>query len=120
VIGSPIHAVFTAATGAGVGAACATFGSGRRSRFVLIGLAAAIVQHAAWNGLGARWLDTSACAPHGAACALPAQVGYWLIGAPAIVGCFIAPGVLALWWLAQRAPSGGRVRHVAATRRPAE
>jgi len=102
VLGSPIHAVFTAASGAGIGAACAVTGACRRAALVMAGLAAAVVQHAAWNGIGALWLDTAACAPRAAAhCGLAAQLVYWSITAPLLVALFVSPGVLGLLWVAR-------------------
>jgi RsiW-degrading membrane proteinase PrsW (M82 family) len=102
VVGGLIHAIFTATSGAGIGAARAAVGR-RRWAYVAAGLALAVAQHAAWNRFGAPWLDTAACAPGAALhCALDGRVAYWLAAAPAIVALFVCPGALGLWWVGWR------------------
>jgi RsiW-degrading membrane proteinase PrsW (M82 family) len=102
-LGGPLHALFTASAGAGLGAARTLRGAARVAA-PLAGLVLAVAQHAAWNAAGATWLDTAACAPGAAtACALDGRLRYWAFTAPAIVALFVAPGLLALAWLRRRA-----------------
>ncbi|MDX2169391.1 MAG: PrsW family glutamic-type intramembrane protease, partial [Deltaproteobacteria bacterium] len=61
-LGGPLHAVFTASAGAGIGAGRAAAGAARWWA-PLVGFALAVAQHAAWNALGAGWLDGAPCAP---------------------------------------------------------
>jgi RsiW-degrading membrane proteinase PrsW (M82 family) len=107
-LGGFIHATFTASTGAGVGWGRAQRGAARLAA-PLLGFLLAVAQHAAWNGVGAPWLDGAACAPRAsAACDASGRLWYWLATAPAIVALFIGPGLAAALWLARRgaAPAG--------------
>jgi hypothetical protein len=74
-----------------------------------MGVALAVLQHVAWNAVGAVWLDRAPCAPGAAACPLNGRLWYWLVSAPAIVALFIGPALLLLL-LARR-------RHTVAARR---
>ncbi|MEO8601671.1 MAG: PrsW family glutamic-type intramembrane protease [bacterium] len=106
-VGGLIHAVFTASSGAGIGAACAASGAARRAALVVAGFALAVAQHAAWNSLGAAWLDGAACAPGAVLhCELGGRLFYWLLVAPVIVALFIGPGLAALLWIGRRARPG--------------
>jgi RsiW-degrading membrane proteinase PrsW (M82 family) len=107
-LGGLIHAVFTATSGAGLGAARAAHGLARRAGLALAGFALAVAQHAAWNSLGAAWLDSAPCAPGAvAACGLDGRVTFWLLTAPAIVALFVGPGLAALLWVGWRARPRG-------------
>jgi len=104
VLAGAKHATFTACTGAGAGAA-----RGARSTAGIVagttgGLAAAVLLHAAWNGLAAPTLQAVLCdapAP-GAACATVAGPLALLVVAPLVVTAALAPAAVALTWLVHR------------------
>jgi RsiW-degrading membrane proteinase PrsW (M82 family) len=100
-LGGPLHAIFTATAGAGIGAARARQGAARWWP-ALLGFALAVAQHAAWNALGAGWLDGAPCAPGAAACEWAGRVRFWIVIAPLIVVGFAAPGLLGLAWMRRR------------------
>lgn len=100
-LGGPLHAIFTATAGAGIGAARAR-PPGLRWGPPLLGFALAVAQHVAWNALGAGWLDGAPCAPGAAACALAGRVRFWTLIAPPIVAAFTVPGLLGLAWVRRR------------------
>ena len=69
----------------------------------LLGFALAVLQHAAWNGVGAGWLDGATCGPGAAvACQLEGRAQYWLLTAPVIVSAFVGPGLVLLAAAARR------------------
>lgn len=67
LVGGPVHAVFTAAIGVGLGRAVAVAGGRREAAWVLGGLAVAVGQHVAWNGVGAVLVMQALCGPDFAA-----------------------------------------------------
>lgn len=94
-LGALLHPTFTATAGAALGWA--------RVRGGVAGLLAAggglllaIVQHVAWNAVGAPWLYSAACGPAEPTCSIAGQVQFWFLTAPAIVLLFIGPGLMAL------------------------
>jgi RsiW-degrading membrane proteinase PrsW (M82 family) len=91
------HATFTATAGAAIGWAVQQ-GGGRRWLAPPLGLALAIAEHVAWNGLAAGTLDTLICNPAapGGACRPPAPVPALFVMAPLVVGVCIAPALAAL------------------------
>lgn len=106
VVGGPVHAVFGAATGAGLGWALA--GPRRLTAILplLAGFTAAVVQHAAWNGVGSILVMQAICGAEFAAvgCALPPR----RVPPLAVVGitlAFIGPGALLAVLAARRAPA---------------
>src|SRR5262249_30768612 len=97
-----VHPLFTASAGAGLGPARA------RSRPVpaVLGFAAAVGQHALWNGVASPAVSGILCdgmGPGGACRGDPDAYG--LLALPLIVGTALAPGVVALATLARRAES---------------
>jgi RsiW-degrading membrane proteinase PrsW (M82 family) len=98
------HAVFTGSVGAGLGwsrqgrGACAAMAP-------LLGLAAAVAQHVAWNGLASGAVTAVLCnAPAaGAACRDPDAVDLFVV-TPLVVAAAIGPGLLALGAIARRFP----------------
>lgn len=107
-LGGVLHPTFTATVGAGLGWARGADGGVRRAAAPWLGLGLAVLQHAAWNAVGAPWLDAATCGPAAPACALDGRVRYWLLTAPAIVAVFVAPGLALLLWWARRARGPGR------------
>lgn len=107
-LGALLHPTFSACAGAGLGWAASTGRPTRRIAAALAGLLAAVAAHALWNGIGAPWLYTTACAPGAAAaCAIEGRLRYWLLTAPAITLLCLAPPLLALGLLL-RAQRGRR------------
>lgn len=101
------HALFTASLGAGAGFALRARSAGSALAGGSAGMAAAVLQHAAWNGLAAPVVHEVVCdapAP-GAACAAAAGPVPLLVIAPLVVLAALAPGALALLWVARRARS---------------
>lgn len=91
------HAAFSATLGAAIGWALQQ-GGGLRWVAPPLGLALAIAEHVAWNGLAAGTLDTLICnpsAPDGA-CRPPAPAAALFVIAPLVVGVCIAPALAAL------------------------
>ena len=103
VLGGLLHPTFAAASGAGLGAARQARGAAWRAALPLIGVLAAIVQHLAWNAVGADWLRAAPCGPATAGCALGGELRFALLVAPAIVLPFVMPGMALLAYLARRA-----------------
>lgn len=105
------HAVFTACLGASAGAALRARSAGTALVAAATGLAAAMLQHAAWNGLAAPVLHEVVCAAPapGAACIAAAGPVPLLVIAPLVVIAALAPGVAGLLWLWRGAgPSRGQ------------
>lgn len=104
ILGGPKHAVFTASVGAGLG-----WGRehGGRARWLapVLGATAAVLQHAAWNGVASEAITRALCgAPAPAAACLPAPPEQALfLGIPLIMACCLGPGVLVLAAVARRA-----------------
>ncbi len=108
-LGGVLHPTFTATIGAGIGWGRAAPAGAMRWAAPLLGFALAVLQHAAWNGLGAGWLDGAVCGPGAAvACQLEGRAQYWLLTAPVIVVAFVGPGLVLLAAAARR---GGARRH---------
>jgi len=96
-LGGVLHPTFTATIGAGIGWGRAAPAGAVRWLAPLLGFVLAVLQHAAWNGLGAGWLDGAACGPGAAAaCQLAGRAQYWLLTAPVIVIAFVGPGLVLL------------------------
>lgn len=95
VLGGLLHPTYSAAAGAGLGAARRARGAMGRLGLPWVGLAAAIVQHVAWNAVGAAWLHAAPCGPV-AACAPAGEARFLLLVAPATIALFVGPGILAL------------------------
>jgi len=105
VVEGGVHAVFAAATGAGLGYARAS----GRPRAVLAGGGAAVVQHVAWNGLASRAVTHVLCNPvvaDGPCRAAPDAVGL-VVTIPLIVLAALGPGALAVAAIARRSGSDG-------------
>ncbi len=100
------HALFTACAGAGLGAALQARSRRRALAAAGGGLAAAVLQHALWNGLAAPALQDVVCdAPTpGAACAPLASPLDLLVLAPLVIATGLAPAALALGWVLRRSP----------------
>jgi len=109
IVEGGVHAVFAAATGAGLGSARAT----GRLRATLAGFGAAVVQHVAWNGLASRAVTHVLCnaaVADGPCRAAPDPVGL-VVTIPLIVLAALGPGTLAVAALARRSGAdGARVR----------
>jgi RsiW-degrading membrane proteinase PrsW (M82 family) len=103
VLGGLLHPTFSATVGAALGAARGVRRPGLRLALPWLGLALAILQHAAWNGVGAAWLHAAPCGPAVDACALDGELRFLLLAAPAIVLLFIGPGLVLLVLAARRA-----------------
>lgn len=103
VLGGLLHPTFSATAGAALGAARVARRSGMRAALPWLGLALAILQHAAWNGFGAAWLHDAPCGPAADTCALDGELSFLLLAAPAIVVLFVAPGLVLLVLAARRA-----------------
>jgi RsiW-degrading membrane proteinase PrsW (M82 family) len=96
LLGGANHAVFAAATGAGLGWAWQH--GGRRIVPVLAGLGAALLQHGLWNALASGAITDVLCNPAvaGGACrAEPSRVGLFLV-APLVELAAVGPGLVAL------------------------
>ena len=99
-----VHPVFTATTGAGFGVGRAT--ARRRALPGLLGFAAAVAQHALWNGVASPSVSGILCngiGPNGA-CRGDPDV-YQLVAVPLVVAAALAPGVLTLTALTRRTGS---------------
>jgi RsiW-degrading membrane proteinase PrsW (M82 family) len=108
VVGGPVHAVFTAATGAGVGWALVARRRTAAGLALLAGFALAVVQHAAWNGVGSVWVMQAMCGPEFPAvgCTAPPRPVPPLV----VVGitlAFVGPGALLAVLAARRRPPSG-------------
>jgi RsiW-degrading membrane proteinase PrsW (M82 family) len=98
------HATFTAAIGAGIGLARATPRAPWRAFSVPLGVAAALVEHGAWNGVASQAITDLLCgaATEGGACRATPPAEALLLGVPAVVAAFVGPGLVALIWLTRR------------------
>lgn len=92
------HAAFSAASGAGIGYACAV--GSRRARIAapLGGLAAAVLQHVAWNGLASPVITESLCGAglQGRMCLATPPATHLFGTLPLVVLAFLGPGALVL------------------------
>jgi RsiW-degrading membrane proteinase PrsW (M82 family) len=107
LIGSAVHATFTASTGAGVGYARQTRATAARLFAAVTGLLFAVTQHLAWNAIAAgtiRDLLCRATTPVGA-CSSPSPLALF-VTVPAVVALTIGPGIVALIVLARRSRLG--------------
>jgi RsiW-degrading membrane proteinase PrsW (M82 family) len=96
----PVHPVFAASTGAGFGVVRARVGG--RSLAALVGFAAAVAQHALWNGVASPAVSGILCngvGPSGACRGHPDA--YQLAAVPLVVAAAVAPGILTLAVLAR-------------------
>lgn len=102
------HAVFTGAAAAGL--ACATLARtpGMRAVAPILGFAAAVGQHALWNGFGSGAVTGVLCnaVTRGGPCRDPGAVDLFVLS-PLIVAVLVGPGALALLAVARRAGDGG-------------
>ena len=98
------HAVFTATVGAGIGCARAAATRRRRVRAVLVAIAAALLQHLAWNAVAAEAMTRALCgaAIPGASCRPTPAAGDLFLVVPLLVAVFLAPGGGVLLLLAAR------------------
>jgi hypothetical protein len=105
VLESLNHATFTASIGAGMGLACAAPRGPVRSFAVPLGVAAALVEHGAWNGVASQAITDLLCgaAIDGGACRATPPTEALLLGVPAVVSAFVGPGLVTLVWLLRRA-----------------
>lgn len=105
ILGGLKHAVFTATVGAGIGSARHL--RDRRARVLVPALAfgAALVQHAAWNGIASSAITRALCgAPDvSSACLVAPTQATLFVRVPVVVACFLAPGALLLLVLARGA-----------------
>lgn len=105
VVGGCKHSVYAATTGAGIGTAVAVGRvSARGVEVVAVAFAAAVLQHAAWNGLVAPRLHAVLCrgAVEGVACVPTTSPLDLLVAAPGLTLLALGPVVVALGWLARR------------------
>jgi len=105
------HAVFTATVGAGIGWACAATSVLARMLGLGLAVAAALLQHLAWNAIAAGAITRALCgaAVMGARCLpAPAAVDLFVV-IPLVTGLFLGPGVIALLLLSRRSGAVGRV-----------
>jgi RsiW-degrading membrane proteinase PrsW (M82 family) len=116
-LGGPLHAIFTATAGAGIGAARARQGAARWWPAAL-GFALAVAQHVAWNAVGASWLDGAPCAPGAAGCAFAGRLRFWTMIAPLIVAAFAVPGLVGLSWVRRRTMAARAAAPVRVGERP--
>ena len=96
------HAVFTAAVGAGLGWA----GRARAAKAApVLGFAAAVGQHVAWNAVGSRAITVALCgaAFSGAPCADRPAPEALFVTAPLITVACLGPGGVALLAVARAA-----------------
>ncbi len=105
LIGSIVHATFTASTGAALG-----FGYGSTSAVTRVGIAAvgllfAITQHLGWNAIAASTIRELLCAPAtaGGVCS-PTTPERLFIAIPVVVVLAVGPGIAALVVLSRRKP----------------
>jgi RsiW-degrading membrane proteinase PrsW (M82 family) len=104
------HAVFTATVGAGIGWARAATSGRARTLGLGLAVAAALLQHLAWNAIAAGAIVRALCgaAVAGGAC-LPAPAAVdLLVVVPLVTALFLGPGTTALLWLSRRSGAVGR------------
>jgi hypothetical protein len=98
--------MFTAAVGAAIGWADDRGRRGTaRAGAVALGLAAAIVLHAIWNGVLSHAITVVLCnaPPGGTACAPAPDTSDLLLAVPALEAAFLIPSAAALRRVARRA-----------------
>jgi RsiW-degrading membrane proteinase PrsW (M82 family) len=105
LIGSIVHATFTASTGAGLGYAYGSPSMATRAGFTVVGLLFAITQHLGLNAIAASTIRDLLCAPDfpGGVCT-PTTPARLFIAIPVIVVMAVGPGMAALVVLARRKP----------------
>lgn len=103
LIGSLVHATFTASTGAGLGYLRRPGSESTRIVAPVIGLGLAIAQHLAWNALAADAIEDLLCRPvtPGSACPPPSAARLFL-AVPGVVAATVGPGLAMLFMLARR------------------
>jgi RsiW-degrading membrane proteinase PrsW (M82 family) len=96
-----VHPVFTATTGAALG--FARVATGRRALPGIAGFAAAVAQHAVWNGVASPSVSGILCngVGPGGACRGDPDMYRLLVVVPAVVGAALAPGIVTLAALAR-------------------
>ena len=97
VLGGPVHATFTATTGAGLVQALL---HGRRGAGLVAapaGFLAAVAEHVIWNGIASRTLTGVLCGPqYPGACLAEPETTALVVQAPLVVALFLGPGILML------------------------
>jgi RsiW-degrading membrane proteinase PrsW (M82 family) len=104
LLGGATHAVFTAASGAGLAWGRQARAPAGRIAAPLVGLVAAVVQHVAWNAIGSEAIAATLCNPAvpGGPCRdAPDALGLF-VTTPLIVAGLLGPGVVALLAVARQ------------------
>jgi RsiW-degrading membrane proteinase PrsW (M82 family) len=97
VLGGPVHATFTAMTGAGLVQALLRGPHAARLVAGSAGVLAAIGEHVVWNGIASRTLTGVLCGPqYPGACLAEPETRALLVQAPLVVALFLGPGILML------------------------
>jgi len=97
VLGGPVHATFTAMTGAGLVQALLHGRLGARLVAASAGVFAAVGEHVIWNGIASRTLTGVLCGPqYPAACLAEPETTALVVQAPLVVALFLGPGLLML------------------------
>jgi len=104
ILGSLCHPLFTASFGAGLGWVRSSTGSGARVVAPALGFAAAVLQHALWNGATSPLAQAALCASPapGAPCVIPPPPAALYLSFPLVLLLSLAPGVAVLAWLIRR------------------
>ena len=97
VLGGPVHATFTAMTGAGLVQALLPGRPGTRLVAAAAGFLAAVGEHVIWNGIASRTLTGVLCGPqYPGACLAEPETTALVVQAPLVVALFLGPGILML------------------------
>jgi protease PrsW len=97
VLGGPVHATFTAMTGAGLVQALLPGRVGVRLVAAAAGFVAAVGEHVIWNGIASRTLTGVLCGPqYPGACLAEPETRALVVQAPLVVALFLGPGILML------------------------
>lgn len=97
VLGGPVHATFTAMTGAGLVQALLHGRLGARLVAASAGVFAAVGEHVIWNGIASRTLTGVLCGPqYPGACLAEPETTALVVQAPLVVALFLGPGILML------------------------
>jgi RsiW-degrading membrane proteinase PrsW (M82 family) len=97
VLGGPVHATFTAMTGAGLVQALLPGRPGARLAVAAAGFLAAVGEHVIWNGIASRTLTGVLCGPqYPGACLAEPETTALVVQAPLVVALFLGPGIIML------------------------